>query len=115
MRLGRIIGSLTSTLKHPAYEGRSLQLVQPIRPDGTPDGPAVMAVDSGISAGTGDVVLYSAAPGLAPALFRMEICPIADVIVGVVDYVDCEGRRLDCAAVRYDLADCPRKRLPRPD
>jgi len=87
MKLARAIGSVTSTLKHNAYDGKKLLLVQPLKMDGSADGRPTIAVDY-VDAGKGDVLLLGAAPGLAKAVFHIDPAPIQHLCMGVVDRVD---------------------------
>lgn len=87
MKLARVIGSVTSTLKHPAYDGKKLLLVQPLLLNGQPEGNPTVAVDY-VDAGKGDVVLLGAAPGLARTVFHIDLAPIQHLCMGVVDRVD---------------------------
>jgi len=89
MKLARVLGSVTSTLKHSAYEGKKLLLVQPLKMDGSPAGRPTIAVDY-VGAGEGEVVLLGAAPGLAKAVFHMDLAPIQHLCMGVVERVDIE-------------------------
>jgi ethanolamine utilization protein EutN len=86
MNLALVVGSVVSTLKHPAYTGRKLLLIQPIQPDGTPKGPATIAVDY-VGAGAGETVLYGKAPGLAKTVFHVSPAPMNELIMGIVDRV----------------------------
>jgi microcompartment protein CcmK/EutM len=86
MRLARVIGNLVTSDKHPAYAGRKLMLVQPLGLDAEPQGGATMALDY-VGAGPGDTVLVGAAPGLAAVVFHLEVAPINDLIMGIVDCV----------------------------
>ena len=56
MFLAHVIGSVVSTVKHASYDGTKLMVVQPVRPDGAPDGPSAVAVDT-VGAGAGETVL----------------------------------------------------------
>lgn len=87
MKIGVVVGNAVSTLKHEAYQGRKLLLVQPLNLDGKPEGISTIAVDY-VGAGAGDVVLVGSAPGLAPKVFKMDICPMRELIMGVVDRSD---------------------------
>lgn len=87
MKLARVLGSVTSTLKHSAYEGKKLLLVQPLKLDGSPGGLPTIAVDY-VDAGKGDVVLLGAAPGLAKTVFHIDLAPIQHLCMGVVERVD---------------------------
>lgn len=86
MRLARVIGNLVTSDKHPAYEGRKLMLVQPLDQDANPQGGVTMALDY-VGAGPGDMVLVGAAPGLAAVVFHLDVAPINDLIMGIVDCV----------------------------
>ena len=90
MRLARVVGNVVSTLKHESYQSRSLLLVEPIQPDGKPSGPATMAVDY-VGAGEGELVLLGAAPGAAKLVFGIEIAPIKDMVMGIIDEVELNG------------------------
>jgi len=89
MKIARVLGSVTSTLKHPSYEGKKLLVVQPLKVDGAPAGRPTIAVDY-VSAGEGDIVLLGAAPGLAKTVFHIDLAPIQHLCMGVVEQVDLE-------------------------
>ncbi|MBN2326403.1 MAG: EutN/CcmL family microcompartment protein [Candidatus Omnitrophica bacterium] len=91
MKLARVVGNVVSTLKHEAYDSRSLLLVQPVKPDGKPEGPATVAVDY-MGAGTGEYVLMGAAPGAAQLVFGIKIAPIKEMVMGIIDDVEVEGK-----------------------
>jgi ethanolamine utilization protein EutN len=86
MLLARVLGSIVSTIKHPAYDQTKLMVVQPIRPDGTPDGPSMLAVDSA-GAGAGETVLVLRQGAAAARVLGMKLPPIRSVIVGIVDRI----------------------------
>ena len=56
MFLGRVIGTVVSTIKHPAYDDTKLMVVQPTDPDGSSHDAAIVAVDA-VGAGVGEQVL----------------------------------------------------------
>ncbi len=56
MLIGRVVGTLVSTQKHRKFEGAKLLIVQPLGPDDTPRGNAVLAID-GVGAGVHEKVL----------------------------------------------------------
>lgn len=58
MQLGRVIGTATSTVKHPSFSGERLLVVQLRAADGKPDGEPVLAFDR-LGAGRGDEVLLT--------------------------------------------------------
>ncbi len=56
MQLGRVIGTATSTVKHPTFEGERLLVVQLETKDGRPDGEPILVFDR-LGAGRGDEVI----------------------------------------------------------
>lgn len=102
MRLAIVIGQVISSDKHPAYEGRSLLLVQRVGPDYRALGIPTMAIDY-VGAGEGDVILLGAAPGLASKVLKYPKAPVQQLIMGIVDHVDLAGLRLDLERIRADF------------
>lgn len=90
MFLGRVIGDVVSTVKHPALSGRKLLVVERLDESGRPAGGSVLAVDS-VDAGPGDTVLVVDEGGSAAIVTGLPDPPIRTVIVGVVDRVDVEA------------------------
>ncbi len=88
MLIGRVVGELTATRKHPSHEGRKLLLVQPLNLDGTNRGDAVVALDA-VDAGAGDRVLL-ATDGFAAitAAGAPPLSPIDMAVIGFIDRVD---------------------------
>lgn len=91
MRIARVVGNVVSTLKHEAYDARKLLLVQPVTPEGVPEGPATVAVDY-VGAGEGEYVLMGAAPGAAQLVFNIKIAPIKEMVMGIIDHVEMNGK-----------------------
>ena len=89
MKLGRVLGNVVSTLKHPSYQAKKLLLIQPLKLDGKPDGKPTIAIDY-VNAGKGDVVLLGAAPGLAKTVFKIDLAPIQHLCMGIVEQTDVE-------------------------
>ncbi|GMV43374.1 MAG: hypothetical protein AMXMBFR64_50900 [Myxococcales bacterium] len=87
MTLGRVIGTVTSTVKHPTYVGHKLMVVQPIDEHGTDCGEVVLAVDT-VQAGVGDRVLVMREGNGVRQILREKVLPIRSLIVGIVDAVD---------------------------
>jgi len=85
--LGRIAGTVVSTVKHPEYVGHKLLVVQPIDPTGRPNGESFLAVDD-VQAGVGDTVLVIREGNGARQIFKRRDFPIRAVIVGIVDDVN---------------------------
>jgi ethanolamine utilization protein EutN len=90
MKLARVLGSVTSTIKHPAYQDQKLLVVVPIDEQGSPTGPSYLAVDR-VQAGVGDRVLVLTEGTGVRQIFglpKTADLPIRSVIVGVVDAVE---------------------------
>lgn len=88
MRLCRVIGNVVSTVKHPAYSGQILLIVQPIGEDGADIGTSFLAIDR-VQAGPGDrVVVLTEGTGVRQIMQMGDILPIRSLVVGVVDRVD---------------------------
>ncbi len=92
MFLARVLGSVVSTIKHPAYDRTKLMVVQPENPDGTDSAPAMLAVDT-VGAGAGEKVLVLRQGAAAAQILGVELPPVRSVIVGIVDHVDVEPGR----------------------
>ena len=86
MFLGRVIGEVVATVKHPALAGRKILVVDMMGPDRKPLGESVLAVDS-VDAGVGDFVLVVDEGSSAAVVTGLPDPPIRTVIVGVVDAV----------------------------
>ena len=92
MILGKVVGTVVSTVKHPEYVGHKLLIVQPVDPSGVPAGESFLAVDD-VQAGVGDTVLAIREGNGARQIFKRKDFPIRAVIVGIVDAVnvpDCD-------------------------
>jgi ethanolamine utilization protein EutN len=84
MFLARVIGTVVATRKDPGLTGTTLLVIQPLRPDRTPAGKALVAVDS-VGAGVTEEVFY--VRGREAALpFLPEEVPTDAAIVGIVDH-----------------------------
>jgi microcompartment protein CcmK/EutM len=87
MVIARVVGTVVSTIKHPAYQGYKLQVVQPLHlADQTPDA-AFLALDN-VDAGVGDTVLFMREGNSARQITQIKDAPIISMIVGVLDAVE---------------------------
>ena len=86
MHLARVIGTVVSTVHHPAFDGKKVKLCQPLAPTGEPQGNQVIALDR-VQSGAGDVVLILKEGTGVRQLFNETQFPVRSVIVGVVDEV----------------------------
>jgi microcompartment protein CcmK/EutM len=89
MILARVTGEVVATHKHESHVGRKLLMVQPITPEGTDRGAAVLALDS-VDAGVGDRVLVVQEGFAAMTAAGRPNSPIDMTIIGVVDAVEME-------------------------
>jgi len=91
--VGRVVGDVVATIKHPHLEQQKLLLVQPLTADGAPVGKVILAVDRA-QAGPGDrVLVLDEGNGAAQVLGRPRGA-VRTVIVGIVDEVDTPGPRV---------------------
>jgi ethanolamine utilization protein EutN len=88
MRQCRVVGPLWSTVKHPAFVGKTLLVVQPLDAEGNDVGASFVAIDRA-QAGVGDrVIVMTEGTGVRQILKEGDIVPIRSAIVGIVDAVD---------------------------
>ncbi len=87
MNLCKVLGTVTATIKHPAFAGRKLMVVQPLDEHQQPTGKSFIAVDHTSGAGQGDVVLVLREGGGVRQILGDKTLPIRSLIVGVVDGV----------------------------
>ena len=90
MLIGRVVGTVVSTQKHPKFEGAKLLLVQPLNLDNTPRGNAVLAVD-GVGAGVHEKVLLVIEGRAAGEALGKKAAPVDAAVIGIVDHVDIDG------------------------
>lgn len=84
MRIGRVTGTVVSTIHHPVVEGRRMLLVDLLGFDLEPTGGYVVAMDT-VDAGAGETVLVlDEGTGARQVLGEPE-APIRAVVVGIVD------------------------------
>ena len=87
MIIGRVIGELVATRKHPSHEGRKVLLVQPLSLEGEDRGETVVALDW-VDAGIGDRVLVAMEGWSAMTSVERPNSPIDMSVIAVVDSVD---------------------------
>jgi ethanolamine utilization protein EutN len=87
MILGRVCGTVVSTVQHPFYQGKKQLIVRYVTPDGAFDGDRyVVAVDL-VGAGVGETVIVEDEGNSARQLMGSTDAPVRSVIVGIVDEV----------------------------
>jgi ethanolamine utilization protein EutN len=91
MILGRVCGTVVSTVQHPFYDGKKQLIVRAITPDGAFDGDKyVIAVDL-VGAGVGETVIVEDEGNSARQLLGATNGPVRSVILGIVDEVTDES------------------------
>ena len=85
MQMAQVLGTATSTVKHPSLTGSKLLIVQPYGVDGkTPDGLPLLAVD-GVGAGEGESVMITSDGRAARAMLDAEATPVRWTVIGIQD------------------------------
>jgi ethanolamine utilization protein EutN len=88
MYLGKVVGRVVSTAKHPVYANQKLMIVRLTTPQGELTGRSMLAIDS-VESGVGDWVLVASdGLGVADLLGFEGLVPIREIIVGIIDRVD---------------------------
>jgi microcompartment protein CcmK/EutM len=85
--LGRVTGSVVSTIHHPVVDGRKLLLAERLDHQGRPTGGYVIALD-GIGAGRGETVLILDEGNGARQVLDDDKAPVRSIVVGIVDEVE---------------------------
>jgi len=89
----RVIGTAVATVKHAAYNGRTVMVVQPLTPEGEENGQSFLAVDA-VSAGPGEKVLVAREGNTARQILKAGEAPIHAVILGIVDEISGDTIRI---------------------
>ncbi len=87
MILGRVTGSVVSTIHHPVVDGRKLLLVERLDQQCKPTGGYLIALD-GVGAGRGETVLVLDEGNGARQILDDADAPVRSIVVGIVDEVE---------------------------
>ncbi len=87
MLLGRVCGTIHSTINHPFYDNKKLLLVDRLKRDGSPSGKYLIAVDT-VDAGAGETVLVIDEGNSARQIINDTSAPVRSVIIGIVDQIN---------------------------
>ncbi|MDR9451200.1 MAG: EutN/CcmL family microcompartment protein [Acidimicrobiia bacterium] len=90
MKIGRVIGTVVSTINSPVFDNRKLLICDWLGTDGRPSGGYTIAVDA-VDAGAGEVVLIIDEGNGARQIVRQDPAPIRAVVVGIVDEMLVDG------------------------
>ena len=86
MKLGRVVGTVVSTINAPDFDGRTLLLCDLLDPAGSRPGGYLIAVDT-VGAGAGEMVLILDEGNSARQVLGAPGAPIRTLVVGIVDAV----------------------------
>ena len=86
MILGRVIGSVVSTIHHPVVEGRKLLLADRLDENGQATDGYIIAFDA-IGAGQGEIVLILDEGNGARQILDDAKAPVRSIVVAIVDAV----------------------------
>ncbi len=92
MRIGRVVGNVICTVKHPALHGAKLLLVDLETPEGPLAGRPLLVLDA-VDAGFGDRVLVVDEGNSAAQILGRSRGPVRALAVGIVDEVETAERR----------------------
>lgn len=99
MFLAEVIGTVVAPVQIPVLDREKLLLVRPVTPDGRRTGKTRIALDRA-RAGVGDRVLVVDEGNSARGILGDPKAAVKTVIVGVVDYVECEKTSYDARTPR---------------
>jgi microcompartment protein CcmK/EutM len=94
MKLGRVAGTVVSTINAPVYENRRLLMCDLLDETGVDTGGYIIAVDS-VDAGYGETVLIIDEGNGARQVVGDLTAPIRAVVVGVIDELTVDGDTYD--------------------
>lgn len=87
MYIGKVSGTVTATIKHAAFQGHKLLIVDRLDLNHKSGTKYDICVDIA-QAGVGDTVLVMDEGSSARQMLRQETAPIRAVIVGIIDDID---------------------------
>lgn len=94
MKIGRVVGTVVTPVQHPAYDGRRLLAVRPLNPDGSEAADRLFIAVDRAQAGVGDRVLLMAEGSSVRAIVGDDKAPIRCAVVGIIDEIELDGRRV---------------------
>ena len=90
MKIGRVVGTVVSTISAPVFEGRRLLLCDLLDASGSPDGSYLICVDT-VGSGAGETVLIVDEGNSARQVIGVPDAPVRAVVVGIVDQLTADG------------------------
>jgi ethanolamine utilization protein EutN len=86
MIIGRVVGEIYATIKHPFYNGKRLLVIEKTSPAGVSTGDYLIAADS-VGAGADETVLVLDEGNGARQVFESKDGPVRSVVVCIIDDV----------------------------
>ena len=90
MKVGRVVGTVVSTINAPVFDGRRLLLCDLLDASGRPDGGYLICVDT-VGSGSGEAVLIVDEGNSARQVIGVDPAPVRAVVVGVIDQLTADG------------------------
>jgi ethanolamine utilization protein EutN len=84
VKVGRVVGTVVSTINAPVLDGRRLLTCDLLDANGEPDGTYLICVDA-VGAGAGETVLIVDEGNSARQVLADPSAPVRSVVVGIVD------------------------------
>ncbi|HVE12142.1 MAG TPA: EutN/CcmL family microcompartment protein [Elusimicrobiota bacterium] len=93
MFVAEVVGNVWGQYKHPSLDGKRLLLVRAIDPiSGAHTGDIQMAVEGGVGAGPGSVVIVMDEGGSARQILKDDKAPVRAVVCAIVDKISMGGK-----------------------
>jgi len=86
MVIGKVVGTVVTTISHPDYKNRRLLVIQPLGLAGQPEDGDFLALDNS-HAGIGDTVLVNREGNGARQVLGNPNAAVISVIVGIIDTI----------------------------
>jgi microcompartment protein CcmK/EutM len=90
VKVGRVVGTVVSTIQHEVFDGRRLLLVDMLGADAQATGDYLICVDS-VGAGAGEAVLVIDEGNSARQVIQRSTAPVRSIVVGIVDQLTVDG------------------------
>jgi ethanolamine utilization protein EutN len=87
MVIGKVVGTVVTTISHPHYKNRRLLVIQPLGLAGQAEDGDFLALDN-THAGIGDTVLVNREGNGARQVLANPDAAVISVIVGIIDSID---------------------------
>ena len=84
MQLGLVVGTATSTVKHPSMQGRSCWSCSPIWPTAYAGRRSAIGVDA-VGAGRGEMVMITSDGKYAREFLKADKTPVRWTVIGMKD------------------------------